>query len=64
LPEQKVNEKNSWNLDLINHLDRVIDEPSADGEGEMTNFQRASCTLEAGIKIYSSTLRPSSSWAV
>ena len=53
LPEQKVNEKNSWNLDLINHLDRVIDEPSADGEGEMTNFQRASCTLEAGIKIYS-----------
>jgi len=50
-PAQKVNEKNSWSLDLINDLGRVIDH--GDGEGEMTNFQRASCTLEAGIKIYS-----------
>ena len=48
-----MNEKNSWSLDLIDHMGRAIDEPSGDGGGEMTNFQRASCTLEAGIKIYS-----------
>ena len=48
-----MNEKNSWSLDLIDHMGRAIDEPSGDGGEEMTNFQRASCTLEAGIKIYS-----------
>ena len=51
--EQKVNEKNSWSLDLINHMGRDINEASGDGGEEITNFQRAAGTLEAGIKIYS-----------
>ena len=48
-----MNEKNSWSLDLIDHLGRAIDEPSGHGGEEITNFQRAAGTLEAGIKIYS-----------
>ena len=48
-----MNEKNSWSLDLINHMGRDINEVSADGGEEITNFQRAAGTLEAGIKIYS-----------
>jgi hypothetical protein len=43
-----VNEKNSWSLDLINHMGRDINEASADGGEEITNFQRAAGTLEAG----------------
>ena len=51
--EQKVNEKNSWSLDLIDHMGRDINEASGDGGQGITNFQRAAGTLEAGIKIYS-----------
>ena len=51
--ENKVTMKNSWNLDLIDNLNRVIDQTTSTGNGdEMTDFQRASCTLEAGTKIY------------
>ncbi len=51
--ENKVNEKNSWNLDLIDHMGRMIEtQPAAAGDDEMTNFQLASSTLDAGVKIY------------
>jgi len=51
--ENKITQKNSWNLDLIDNLNRVIDQTTSNGAGEeMTDFQRASCTLEAGAKIY------------
>ncbi|XP_010469570.1 PREDICTED: condensin complex subunit 2 isoform X1 [Camelina sativa] len=49
--ENKINQKNTWELNLIDHLCEIIkveDENNAE-----TNFQKASCTLEAGVKIYS-----------
>lgn len=60
---QKVNEKNSWSLNLIDHMGDVLSKPPApgsaaaahadDADGGVTNFQVASCTLDAGVKIYS-----------
>ncbi|CAK8535492.1 unnamed protein product [Lathyrus sativus] len=49
--ENKINQKNTWDLDLIDHLTDIIRDED-DNHGE-TNFQMASCTLEAGVKIYS-----------
>ncbi|XP_066311943.1 condensin complex subunit 2 [Miscanthus floridulus] len=49
--ENKINQKNTWELGLIDHLSEII-QAGAD-EDEETNFQKASCTLEAGVKIYS-----------
>jgi condensin complex subunit 2 len=43
--EKKINATNSWNLKLIEHLDQVIEEDD-------TNFTKASCTLDASVKIY------------
>ena len=48
--ENKISQKNTWNLQLIDHLEDLV-RPSEE-EGRGTNFQRASCTLDAGIKIY------------
>ncbi|XP_059451429.1 condensin complex subunit 2 isoform X1 [Corylus avellana] len=49
--ENKINQKNTWELNLIDHLREIIKvEEEDDSE---TNFQKASCTLEAGVKIYS-----------
>ncbi|KAE9456191.1 hypothetical protein C3L33_11902, partial [Rhododendron williamsianum] len=49
--ENKINQKNTWELSLIDHLCDIIKvEQEDDAE---TNFQKASCTLEAGVKIYS-----------
>ncbi|GMN70217.1 hypothetical protein TIFTF001_039259 [Ficus carica] len=49
--ENKINQKNTWELTLIDHLTEII---KAEEENDMeTNFQKASCTLEAGVKIYS-----------
>lgn len=49
--ENKINQKNTWELTLIDHLCEIIKvEEEDDSE---TNFQKASCTLEAGVKIYS-----------
>ncbi|XP_052178447.1 condensin complex subunit 2 isoform X2 [Diospyros lotus] len=49
--ENKINQKNTWDLSLIDHLCDIIKvEEEDDAE---TNFQKASCTLEAGVKIYS-----------
>ncbi|KAL5573400.1 hypothetical protein UlMin_022997 [Ulmus minor] len=49
--ENKINQKNTWELNLIDHLTEIITVEN-DNDTE-TNFQKASCTLEAGVKIYS-----------
>ncbi|MQL72080.1 hypothetical protein Taro_004428 [Colocasia esculenta] len=49
--ENKINQKNTWELSLIDHLSEII-RVESDDDVE-TNFQKASCTLEAGVKIYS-----------
>jgi len=46
--ENKLNEKNSWNYDLIDHMGGLIKD-----ESRGVNFQKASCTLDASVKIYS-----------
>ncbi|KAL5865238.1 hypothetical protein ACOSQ3_002752 [Xanthoceras sorbifolium] len=49
--ENKINQKNTWELNLIDHLCEII---KVEEENDVeTNFQKASCTLEAGVKIYS-----------
>ncbi|XP_071730022.1 condensin complex subunit 2-like [Rutidosis leptorrhynchoides] len=49
--ENKINQKNTWELNLLDHICEIIKvEEVNDVE---TNFQKASCTLEAGVKIYS-----------
>ncbi|KAJ8639040.1 hypothetical protein MRB53_015734 [Persea americana] len=49
--ENKINQKNTWDLRLIDHLSELI--RVEDDDDAETNFQKASCTLEAGVKIYS-----------
>ncbi|KAI5671323.1 hypothetical protein M9H77_11687 [Catharanthus roseus] len=49
--ENKINQKNTWELSLIDHLREII--KVEEENDEETNFQKASCTLEAGAKIYS-----------
>ncbi|KAJ1283725.1 hypothetical protein BS78_03G148400 [Paspalum vaginatum] len=49
--ENKINQKNTWDLGLIDHLSEIIQ--AGEEEDDETNFQKASCTLEAGVKIYS-----------
>ncbi|KAK7335586.1 hypothetical protein VNO80_27512 [Phaseolus coccineus] len=49
--ENKINQKNTWELDLIDHLTDII--RVEEGNQVETNFQIASCTLEAGVRIYS-----------
>uniref|UniRef100_A0A0D9V1R4 Condensin complex subunit 2 n=1 Tax=Leersia perrieri TaxID=77586 RepID=A0A0D9V1R4_9ORYZ len=49
--ENKINQKNTWELGLIDHLSEIIQ--AGEDEDDETNFQKASCTLEAGVKIYS-----------
>ncbi|KAK4275438.1 hypothetical protein QN277_018521 [Acacia crassicarpa] len=48
--ENKITQKNSWQLKLIDYLSEII---KVDAENAEPNFQKASCTLEAGVKIYS-----------
>ena len=48
--ENKITAHNTWGLPLIEHLDDLIKE---DDPTQHTNFQRASVTLDAGVKIYS-----------
>lgn len=47
--ENKINAKNTWNLNLIDYIDEVIE-----NNIEEKKFQLASCTLDASMKIYSS----------
>lgn len=50
--ENKITAKNTWGLPLIEHLEDLIrDDQNASGRN--TNFQKASVTLDAGVKIYS-----------
>jgi condensin complex subunit 2 len=62
--ENRINASNSWNLSLIDHLDRFLTIPEdtssnapqdLDGSsgGATVNFTKASCTLDASVKIYS-----------
>jgi condensin complex subunit 2 len=44
--ENKINQKNSWSLDLIDHMNDVLAQQDED------SFQQASCTIDAGVKIY------------
>lgn len=48
--ENKINQQNTWELCLIDHISEIVN--ADDGEDAETNFQKASCTLEAGVKIY------------
>ncbi|KAH9298186.1 hypothetical protein KI387_029868, partial [Taxus chinensis] len=48
--ENKINQRNTWELRLIDHLSEIV---YIDEDDTETNFQKASCTLEAGVKIYS-----------
>ena len=48
--ENKISTRNTWSLNLIDHISDLV-KPSYE-EGRQTNFQRASCTLDAGVKIY------------
>ncbi|KAG0622472.1 hypothetical protein M758_3G099900 [Ceratodon purpureus] len=49
--ENKITQRNTWDLKLIDHLSALVQ--GDDDEDDTTNFQKASCTLEAGVKIYS-----------
>ncbi|KAK9866833.1 hypothetical protein WJX84_006304 [Apatococcus fuscideae] len=49
--ENKIDKNNTWQLGLIDHLSDLV-KPSQEEEGQL-NFQRASMSLDAGVKIYS-----------
>jgi len=49
---QKINQKNSWALNLIDYIDDVLEAQSKTEEG-IANFQAASVTLDTSVKIYS-----------
>lgn len=66
--ENKINASNSWNLNLIDHLDRFVSSSTntlaretntvplsleKETEESGVNFTKASCTLDASVKIYS-----------
>ena len=47
----QINAKNTWALELIDHISDIIKLEKEEDDG--TNFQKAGCTLDAGVKIYS-----------
>jgi condensin complex subunit 2 len=51
----KITMQNTWNLKLIEYMDDVLkaDDMHTGGADTETNFQKASCTLDASVKIYS-----------
>ena len=49
-PQQKINATNSWNFALIDYFHDM----SLLREGDSVNFQKASCTLDGCVKIYTS----------
>lgn len=55
--ENRINAGNSWNLRLIENMDKLVsEEPTTeqqDSSGTTVNFTKASCTLDASVKIYS-----------
>ena len=48
--ENKINSKNTWSLALIDHISDIVRDSKY--EYGQTNFQKSSCTLDAGVKIY------------
>lgn len=50
ISEQKINANNSWNFALIDYFHEM----SLLKEGDGVNFQKASCTLDGCVKIYTS----------
>lgn len=50
MPKQKINANNSWNFALIDYFHEM----SLLKEGDGVNFQKASCTLDGCVKIYTS----------
>jgi condensin complex subunit 2 len=52
---QKINQKNTWSLKLIDYIDDVIAHQEQQNSDSVvgTNFQVVSCTLDASVKIYS-----------
>mmetsp|Transcript_38856 Transcript_38856/g.153597 ORF Transcript_38856/g.153597 Transcript_38856/m.153597 type:complete len:432 (+) Transcript_38856:479-1774(+) len=55
LQDNKINAKNSWTLNLLDHIDDIvqINDEKMKASGIKTNFQMAGCTLDAGARIYS-----------
>ncbi|CAK9882051.1 unnamed protein product [Sphagnum jensenii] len=51
LKARKITQRNTWDLKLIDHLSTLV--KGGHDDEDQTNFQKASCTLEAGVKIYS-----------
>ena len=49
----QINAKNSWSLDLIDHMGGVLGSASANDASGNPNFQMGSTMLDAGVKIYS-----------
>jgi len=47
---QKINSNNTWSMDLIDYFHDL----SLLKEGDSINFQKASCTLDGCVKVYSS----------
>jgi condensin complex subunit 2 len=50
--ENRINAGNSWGLRLIENIDQFLVE-GGEEEGDRVNFTKASCTLDASVKIYS-----------
>lgn len=50
--DNKINAKNTWNVALIDYFSELSFLRDADGQA--INFQKASCTLDGCVKIYSS----------
>lgn len=48
--DNKINSKNTWNLALIDYFSEL----AFLRDGDSINFQKASCTLDGCVKIYSS----------
>lgn len=48
--ENKITKDNSWHINFIDALPEII---KSEAMGPQFNFQKASCGLDAGVKIYS-----------
>lgn len=46
--------KNTWSLRLIDYIDDVLSDAGKESVEQKTNFQKATATLDASVKIYSS----------
>eukprot|EP00742_Colponemidia_sp_Colp-10_P008083 GILJ01008725.1.p1 GENE.GILJ01008725.1~~GILJ01008725.1.p1 ORF type:complete len:700 (+),score=180.43 GILJ01008725.1:61-2160(+) len=47
--ENKINSKNAFEVRFLDHIDALV---AATDDNDETNFQKASCTIEASAKIY------------